>query len=283
MSPSSCVLGIPELLGMILQYGSTKDLFCQQRVSKKWQAVIQTSKTLQDRMLFRSAVRKHIDRATIGVTNIGQAVPAEWNPFMAAFGYPPRLEEGYSGCEIYAHALRDLGLACAKATWKNMLVTKPALQKMFILRLRQGITEPVETLWNDDGVTLGDLSRAYIGYESQRNLMSNRTRAATRNFSFDIASAIGMYLVHASSTSDRHALIHGRIQDMRYGRFVGKLGDGSPIRILNNSTPGVNSGNVDAWHALGQLQMLSKMLFELAMLPSARLCWSEDANHQAKS
>ena len=77
---------------MILQYGETKDLFCQQRVNKKWQAVIQTSTPLQDRMLFRSAVHKHIDG---GYKNVGQAIVAEWNPFMAAFGHLPLSETGW--------------------------------------------------------------------------------------------------------------------------------------------------------------------------------------------
>ncbi len=208
MSPSSYVLGIPELLDMILQYGETKDLFCQQRVNKKWQAVIQTSTPLQDRMLFRSAVHKHIDG---GYKNVGQAIVAEWNPFMAAFGHLPLSETGYSGCEIYAHALRDLGLACPKATWKNMLVTKPALQKMFILRLNLGGSEPVETLRNDDGITLGDLSQATINYESHRYWTSNGTKAATRNYSFDIAPAMGMYSLNVSSNWMRRLLIRGRM------------------------------------------------------------------------
>lgn len=202
MSSSSRVLSIPELLDNILHHSAPKDLFCQQRVNKTWQALVQTSTPLQDKMFFRSAVREHKDREGIAYKSYVQVVVAEWNPFLAPFVRHTLPKNSHLGCIIDPNALRNLELACPNATWKKMVITKPALQRMNISRNNSELLVPGEPLRNNDGITLGDLSQAAIRHESHWYLASQGPKVTIPDYHFQLNPAVGMYLSKGSSSSD---------------------------------------------------------------------------------
>ena len=150
MPPSIETFAIPELLEMILENARHQDLLVWQRVSKTWQAVIQDSPRIQEKLHFRSppCKNKHEQKSVV------------WNPLIEFFP-----------CILGAHSFvitrKTPGEeACyPTASWKRMFVTSPAITEMkpkliFGLGhhvLRQRNVKPIVC---ETGVTIGHIADA---------------------------------------------------------------------------------------------------------------------------
>ena len=113
MHPSTKTLGIPELLEVILEYATPRDVLLWQRVNKTWQIAIKTSPRIQEKLFFRMEPCKDKYEQNHAI----------WNPFLKSF----LVEEMNSGCcyGIGPHAF-DGKSSYPTASWKQMFVTSPA-------------------------------------------------------------------------------------------------------------------------------------------------------------
>lgn len=121
MLPSTETFGIPELLEMILEIATPKDLLLWQRVNTKWHATIQRSPRIQEKLFFRARPCK----------NAHEQKHAVLNPFMDLFFVKDYRSRPTSLCPI-ANDVFDGKASYPTASWKLMFTTSPALTDMSI-------------------------------------------------------------------------------------------------------------------------------------------------------
>lgn len=149
MPPSTLAtvtLGVTELLEMILENATPNDLFLWQRVNETWQAAIQTSPRLQEKLSIGIRVCKDEDEQRSAV----------WTPFMELFieyhksDYHFISEDAFGGKASYP-----------TASWKQMSVTSPAITALQVSLTR---TETRVMYYHklvcESGVTLGQLAKS---------------------------------------------------------------------------------------------------------------------------
>ena len=145
MHPSTKTFGIPELLEIILENATPRDLLLWQRVNKSWQAAIKTSPRIQEKLFFRIEPCKHKYEQN----------HAMWNPFIESF-----LEAHMdSGCcyEIDPEAF-DGRRSYPTASWKQMFITSPAAIGLRIMIYGSGDIELGRAIVCRSGITIGQLA-----------------------------------------------------------------------------------------------------------------------------
>ena len=145
MHPSTETFGIPELLEIILENATPRDVLLWQRVNKMWQTAIKTSPRLQEKLFFK------IEPCKDGYE---QHHPI-WNPFIGSF-----LEDVInSGCcrGIGRHAF-DGKSSYPTASWKQMFITSPAATGLRTIIFGAEDTEIGRPIVCGSGITIGQLA-----------------------------------------------------------------------------------------------------------------------------
>lgn len=119
MLPSTETLGIPELFEMILENARPQDVLLWQRVSKTWQAAIQTSSPFQEKLCFRAKPCK----------NENDQKRAVWNLFIDLFCREVHNCTTWCCRLIASKAFRGRA-DYPTASWKQMFVTSPAITEV---------------------------------------------------------------------------------------------------------------------------------------------------------
>lgn len=148
MLPSTETFGIPELLEMILENAEPRDLLLWQRVNKTWQAAIQRSPRIQEKLYFRAKPCKDEDDEQRAVLN----------PFMDLFLDQGRFTTSYW---IAKHAF-DGKASCPTASWQRMSITSPAITELVLFKTTsyQGQLD-FNYEWSiacESGITIGQLA-----------------------------------------------------------------------------------------------------------------------------
>ena len=120
MHPSTKTFGIPELLEVILESATPRDVLLWQRVNKTWQTAIKSSPRIQEKLFFKIEPCK--DKY--------EQNHATWNPFIESF----LVEQMDSGCcyGMAPHAF-DGRYSYPTASWKQMFITSPAATRLRII------------------------------------------------------------------------------------------------------------------------------------------------------
>ena len=146
MLSSTTALGIPELLEMVLDHATPQDLLLWQRVNKAWQAAIQRSPRIQERLFFRiGETCKTVSRKTVVFAN----------PFLKFFAHESTefrhnfLDDAFDGKASHP-----------TASWRQMYMSSPATtgldpHMMIGDRLDVGFWVECET-----GITIGQFADA---------------------------------------------------------------------------------------------------------------------------
>ena len=114
MRPSTTAFGIPELLEMVLDHATIKDLLLWQRVNKVWQETIRSSPRIQERLHFR--LRGTCKTVTGWKWLVG-------NPFLKRFE-----NKGLWAGGMFSHDAFDGKKAShPTASWRQMHLTSPAM------------------------------------------------------------------------------------------------------------------------------------------------------------
>ena len=129
MLPSTTVLGIPELLEMVLDHNTPQDLLLWQRVNKAWQAAIQRSPRVQERLFFRikEICKKVFDIKTC--TWFGRKYVVA-NPFLNFFALTT-LESRH----IFINSAFDGKASHPTASWRQMYLSSPALTDLEVIMI----------------------------------------------------------------------------------------------------------------------------------------------------
>ena len=117
MHPSTKTFGIPELLEVILENATPRNVLLWQRVNKTWQTAIKTSPRIQEKLFFK--IKPCKDKY--------EQNHAMWNPFIESL----LVEQMDSGCcyGIAPHAF-DGRCSYPTASWKQMFITSPAATRL---------------------------------------------------------------------------------------------------------------------------------------------------------
>ena len=148
MLPSTETFGIPELLGMILENAEPRDLLLWQRVNKTWQAAIQRSPRIQEKLYFKVESCKDEDDEQRAVLN----------PFMDVFLH----QECSNIWHWIAKDAFDGKASYPTASWQYMLITNPAKTELEFFR-RGGHEGGLATTFSwkiacESGITIGQLA-----------------------------------------------------------------------------------------------------------------------------
>ena len=167
MLPSNETFAIPELLEMILEHATLQELLLWQRVSKTWQATLQKSPRIQEKLHFRIRPCK----------NKHEQETAMWNPFMKSFS---SILDANS-CEITNNDAFGANACYPTASWKQMFITSPALIELkvslvdssYLLHTRPGRRHlrQVKSIACKTGITIGqvaDAQKRAIAYHASR-------------------------------------------------------------------------------------------------------------------
>ena len=159
MLPSTTALGIPELLDMILDHATPQNLLLWQRVNKAWQAAIQRSPRIQERLFFRiSETRKTVF--------VKKSVVA--NPFLKFFTNQDEEALFYFFSDhTFDHAVNGKA-SLPTASWRQMYLTNPAVTKlqatMFITKgecpIESAATDVDCLIACETGITIGQFADA---------------------------------------------------------------------------------------------------------------------------
>ena len=145
MHPSTETFGIPELLEVILENATPRDVLLWQRVNKTWQTAIKTSPRIQEKLFFRiePCKSKH------------EQYHATWNPFINSF-----LEEVInSGCCRGIDRLAFDGKSShPTASWRQMFITSPAATGLKTIIFGGEDTEFGRQIVCGSGITIGQLA-----------------------------------------------------------------------------------------------------------------------------
>ncbi len=135
---------------MILESATPHDLLLWQRVNKTWQAAIQRSPRIQEKLFFkiRPCKDEHEEESVV------------WNPITEIF-----FERNHCDQPVIAEDTFNGKGSYPTASWKQMSLTSPAITALYIWLVRSGGPgEPFasimceETIVCESGVTLGQLA-----------------------------------------------------------------------------------------------------------------------------
>ena len=145
MHPSTKTFGIPELLEVILENATPRDVLLWQRVNKTWQIAIKTSPRIQKKLFFKTKPCRETH----------EQIDAVWNPFMGSFSE----EQINSACcrEIRRLAF-DGKCSYPAASWKKMFVTNPAATSLRTLVYDSEEAKSARPMVCRSGVTIGQLA-----------------------------------------------------------------------------------------------------------------------------
>ena len=135
---------------MILENARPQDLLLWQRVNKTWQAAIQRSSRLQEKLFFKVKICK----------NENEEKRAVLNPFMDLF----LAQSSPSGYWDWIPGDAFCGKASyRKASWRKMLITNPAITELEVFVCESLATsEPSASPWwisCESGITIGQLAK----------------------------------------------------------------------------------------------------------------------------
>lgn len=150
MVSSTQTLDIPELLENILVFASPRDLLQRQRVSKTWQAAIQSSPRIQEKLFYKVKPCKDMcDKKTLVE-----------NPFMDLLSKPVS-EPHYRYFPLTIVNQASNGKASyERASWKQMFLTSPAVTTigMIVFGMSDNGRQGVRSIECKTGVTFGQLA-----------------------------------------------------------------------------------------------------------------------------
>lgn len=147
MLPSTITFDIPELREIILEYARPQDLLVWQRVNKTWQADIQRSSRIQEKLFYRVKTGTHWYDSDC----------AAWNPFLDLF-----CTESYSCvlCRNFTYDGLDGKASHPTASWRQMLMTSPAVTEVRATSRNRTRWTSAKSIICETGVTLGQLADA---------------------------------------------------------------------------------------------------------------------------
>ena len=178
MLPSTNTFDIPELLEMILDHAAPEDLFLWQRVNKTWQAAIQGSPRLQEKLFFRVNTCK----------NTTEQKCVAWNPFLDLFTME-------TNGATYASRIFDRYVVEEMTRWlgpcKRMFVTSPSVTELefehhemiFEMNCFERISK--KSIRCETGITIGLLLRHMKEAESMNSILFQFTNPACTDGDLD--------------------------------------------------------------------------------------------------
>ena len=142
MPSSTVTFGITELLEMILENATPHDLLLWQRVNKTWQAAIQRSPRIQEKLFFniRPCKDEHEEESAV------------LNPFTELF-----FKFNELGDKFIAEDAFDGRASYPTASWKQMSLTSPAITEIYVWVHKNEHVMCDQTIACESGVTLGQL------------------------------------------------------------------------------------------------------------------------------
>ena len=165
MLPSTTALGIPELLEMVLDHATPQDILLWQRVNKAWQAAIQRSPRIQERLFFRikETCKRAFDKKTCPRFDRDRVVA---NPFLKFFASRRRETQ-----HIFYDGTFDGKASHPTASWRQMYLSSPALTDLQVV-MQFEITSYKEVpvvsaicpIACETGITIGKFADAFEEY-----------------------------------------------------------------------------------------------------------------------
>jgi hypothetical protein len=155
-----------EVMEMILNNMSETDVLCAQRVSRRWNAIIRSSPSLQKKLWFRAGltVNECDPEETFLISEVARRALRPYHVFLERF---PRYRDD---CLIAGVVHEDTlawipeRISRPEASWRRMLLTQPAVTRNVYVRISQRVAgRPGERTLvrqgpysNGEGVRLGD-------------------------------------------------------------------------------------------------------------------------------
>ncbi|KAL6719821.1 hypothetical protein ACLMJK_001742 [Lecanora helva] len=132
MSASSRVLLLPELLECILQLIPPLDVLLQQRTCRTWQAVIQQSSLLQQKLFFKAP-----DPVPYPDTELWREL---WNPLLFTLPLWTSISADY--LEIELERVKLLKNDRQEASWRRMFIAKRMTPPVYIFFYTGPVEKP---------------------------------------------------------------------------------------------------------------------------------------------
>ena len=161
MLSSTEAFGVPELLETILENAEPQDLLLWQRVNKTWQATIQRSPRIQEKLFFKVKPCENDDDEERAVMN----------PFINLF-----LVHGSSSCSAWPH-YTDCGdwvvadaafggkASYPTASWRQMAISTPTVTELELHRTaghaRGTAFEHIWSVTCESGIAVGQLAKRH--------------------------------------------------------------------------------------------------------------------------